>query len=29
MRDKGVDLAGLEERAQSLAGDGKTPMYVD
>ena len=28
MRDRNVELAGLEERAQSLAGDGKTPMYV-
>jgi Cu+-exporting ATPase len=28
MRDKGVELAGLDERAQGLAGDGKTPMYV-
>ncbi len=28
MRDKNVELAGLEERAESLAGDGKTPMYV-
>jgi Cu+-exporting ATPase len=28
MNDKKVELAGLEERAQSLAEDGKTPMYA-
>jgi len=28
MRDRKVALADLEARAQQLAGDGKTPMYV-
>jgi len=28
MGDRKVELGGLEERAQRLAGEGKTPMYV-
>jgi len=28
MREKNIELTGLEERAGGLAGDGKTPMYV-
>ena len=28
MRDRGIDVAGLETPARGLADDGKTPMYV-
>ena len=28
MRDRGLEVAGLEERAERLAEEGKTPMYV-
>ena len=28
MREQGVDVSALRERADALAGEGKTPMYV-
>jgi Cu+-exporting ATPase len=28
MRDRKIEIGGLEQRAQGLADDGKTPMYV-
>ncbi|MFQ6003728.1 MAG: heavy metal translocating P-type ATPase, partial [Candidatus Zixiibacteriota bacterium] len=28
MRDRKIEIADLEERAEELAGEGKTPMYV-
>jgi cation transport ATPase len=28
MRDRGIPLDGLDERATQLAGEGKTAMYV-
>jgi Cu+-exporting ATPase len=28
MRDRNIEIAHLEQKAEQLAGDGKTPMYV-